>query len=64
MGGGVGGARKQGSSREDSIGVVHGDDDRGGRGELGVNVGRGEGGVGGIDGKGEGGGKACRRGCG
>ncbi len=49
------------SSREDSIGVVHGDDDRG---ELGVDGGRGEGGVGGIDGKGEGGGKACRRGFG
>jgi hypothetical protein len=47
------GARKQSSSVEARIGVVHGDVDRGSRGEHVGDVGRGEGRYGGVDGDGE-----------
>ncbi len=58
------GTRKQSSSVEARIGVVHGDVDRGSRGEHVGDVGRGKGTYGGVDGDGEdgGGGEACRRG--
>ncbi len=57
IGGGVSGARKQFISVEGSIGVVHCDVDHGCSGELGVDVGRAEGGLGSVDGDDEGGGR-------
>jgi hypothetical protein len=56
------GARKQSSSVEARTGVVHGDVDRGSRGEHVGEVGCGKGRHGGVDGDGEDGGEACRRG--
>ncbi len=55
-------ARKQSSSVEARIGVVHGDVDRGSCGEHVGEVGHGEGRYGGVDGDGEDGGRRAGEG--